>query len=941
VRFGLRRPAGRFSSLRPALVLAGRRARRERFRAVAILATLAIPVAAVTATDVVSRTTHLTAHEQLDRTLLGSQAVVDWVGYPLLQTPDPTDGFDAPVGGVQAPGTTPPGPTSLPASLLPAHATLAAEADTSPFLTSATAGTYVDVRGVDLGSPAPAGGVRLRSGRIPERPDQIALSPPLARQLSARVGAVLREPGTGLRLRVVGIVADRYAPGAAVAFTTASTAERLQRGANTTPGETGITRWYVSAPTGVPWRAVEGFNTRGWVVTSRQVVDHPPPPTQVPYDIQEAPVPTRATVFGIAPGNGISSTPPPDRATPAIGAAVLGVMLLLEVVLLAGPAFAVGARRRRHELAVIAAAGGTRCQLIGFVVADGLLLGGIAAVTGAGVGIGAGATWLAVLRHATNRVPGSVSIRGWEVAGIGLLALVSGLLAASVPAISASRGGTARVLRGRHTQARLSWRLPALGALALAAAVALAAAALDEGSNGGFPVPLVLAAALAETGFVLLTPAVLALVGRAAPHLPVWPRLAVRDAARNRSSSAPAVAAIIAVAAAATAALVYGSSVAAHDRVSYLPSFPTGDAVAYLTPEPGVHVDPAAALAAVRAELPGADAVVLDGQATGSRQVVPVPPGCPTPVISQNGSYTTLSGPGQADCSAGFGTDYLVDGGPATGVMLGGPAGQHAALALEAGRAVVFDPSLLDRQGDVLVDIGPGRPARAVVPAVAVPPSLPVPVASIILPPTVAASLNLRAAPSEIYVKRAGSQPSARVQAADQALERLGIDGLSVQGPYHNGIPIRLLGIVAVDLLLTAAATMVTTALVTVDSLDDLAILTAIGAAPRGRRRLTMSRAAVICGIGSVAGVLAGLVPGVGLVWRLRHQYGRSESVSFGSPPFSYPLHIPWVDLVLVVIAAPALATVTAALVHRLTVARRADRRRPAPPGLGVPNRSS
>jgi putative ABC transport system permease protein len=900
------------------LVLALRQARRQRVRAVAIVATLTIPVAAVTAVDVVTRSTHLTAIEQLDRQLGPASAVVTWSGFghPLAQAPNPENGVwssAVPNNGFE---TSKPGPISLPRKLLPPGSTATGEADAFPFFISAAGGSNIELRGVDLRAQAPRAGVVVRSGRVPAATDEVALSPAAAGQLQAHLGSTLRVPGSSQALRVVGIVSDRYAPGTAEGFTLTGTALWLQDSADSAFVSKGVTTWYLTSPGGVSWRTVEAFNARGWTVASRQVVEHPPPAYQVPFDQLSAG--SQASGFEDAPTAG--SFGASARDTTRIGAGVLGAMLVLEVALMAGPAFAVGARRRRHDLAIVAAGGGTRSQLMAIVVADGVVLGTMAAVLGAGLGIAGGAAWLAGIRQWGGRIPGSVTIRGWEVAAIALLALVSGLLAALLPALSASRVDTAQVLRGRQARARLSWWPALFGVAALAAALWLGLSNVDEASNGGFPVPLIAAAALAEIGFVLLTPVILVLVGRTARHLPIWPRLAVRDASRNRSSAAPAVAAIIAVVAAASATLVYGSSVAAHDRVSWLPSMPTGDATAYLTNQPGIHVNGAKLLTQVRAQLPGAAVVEVNGGTSNGRAVVLVGPGCPAPHLQfQSGNsgfgYSFSSGTPLCDRQLNIDSQgsYVVDDGVATDVMLGGTVGAQAESALRAGIAVVFDPSLV-ANGRVHMELGPGKPSAATIPAVAVASSIPIPVAPIIFPPSVAQSLRLRAGASELYLKDATAQPAQRLAAADRVLEAQGIYGFSVQAPYHNTIGGDLVAVAGADLVLVVAATVAATALVSIDAGGDLAILGAIGAPLLGRRRLAMSRASVICAIGSITGVIAGSFVGIELVRRLRDQNIQfTANNQIGSDTFAYPLHLPWVHLAVVVVAAPLLAAAVAA----------------------------
>ena len=62
-------------------------------------------------------------------------------------------------------------------------------------------------------------------------------------------------------------------------------------------------------------------------------------------------------------------------------------MALLEVVLLAGPAFAVSARRQARTLALMAASGGTPRQARRVVLASGIVLGALAALLGAVLGV--------------------------------------------------------------------------------------------------------------------------------------------------------------------------------------------------------------------------------------------------------------------------------------------------------------------------------------------------------------------------------------------------------------------------------------------------------------------------------------------------------------------------------------------------------------------------
>ena len=153
-------------------------------------------------------------------------------------------------------------------------------------------------------------------------------------------------------------------------------------GALAIPTTEGQATWLVGGGP-VSWDEVSALNGLGATVLSRAVVEDPPPDSVLPAQLTE----WQASA---------------DDAFIAIIVLVV-VMALLEVVLLAGPAFAVGARRQSRTLALMAASGGTPKQARRVILAGGLVLGGAAAVLGVVLGIGVGWALLpgraALLRH--------------------------------------------------------------------------------------------------------------------------------------------------------------------------------------------------------------------------------------------------------------------------------------------------------------------------------------------------------------------------------------------------------------------------------------------------------------------------------------------------------------------------------------------------------------
>jgi putative ABC transport system permease protein len=225
------------------------------------------------------------------------------------------------------------------------------------------------------------------------------------------------------------------------------------------------------------------------------------------------------------------------------------VAIVMEVVLLAGPAFAISARRRTREFALMSANGATPNQIRTTVLAGGLLFGLIAAALAMAIGIGlvaAGLPWLEQLmgyRSAGLRVMPALQ------AALVVAAIVTGLLAALTAAISASRVNVIAALTGRTSRNRGTKRWMVIGLV-----VAGAGVAAGIGGVVLWSLPLMAAAiVLTQLGLVTSTPALLAAVAKLGRWLPVSPRMAMREAGRNRGSAASAIAAVIGVVAAGMA----------------------------------------------------------------------------------------------------------------------------------------------------------------------------------------------------------------------------------------------------------------------------------------------------------------------------------------------------------------------------------------------------
>ncbi|MGW0065155.1 FtsX-like permease family protein, partial [Streptosporangium sandarakinum] len=488
-------------------------------------------------------------------------------------------------------------------------------------------------RELDLRDPLTKGMYRLLRGRLPAAPGEIVVTPG-AEERGARFGTTPAVTFKLTPMRVVGVVEHPHQTKSAEIIGLPGTL--LFDGADGRG-----TGWLADTPEPVTLRDIRGLQAANLNV--------------------EAPATVKDT-----------SDYRDTRDIVAVGLIV--VMGVLEVVLLAGPAFAVGARRRRRELALVAAQGGSPGQVRMVLLADGVVLGGGAALLGLVLGVGLGAL-SAVLE--VGRLIGGVGpldIPWVPVLAVAALGAASGVAAAVLPAVRAARQDVAAVLAGRRSPARDRAGRPIIGAVLVVAGAVAAVRAI-----GSDRVWVLAAEVLALLGLVALTPSMVRLAAAAARALPLPLRLAARDAARNRGRTASAVAAVLTAAAAFTMAAVAFDSALAERRDAFHPTVPAGTVEI-----DGSRLDGARwarARTIVERALPGAPLI----EAVAPRDT--------------RGAAVELS-VGHLDAADGMylGNPFGVSLPVGDGRLLEFVQGRRdpvAAAAFAAGRAVVFDPRLV------------------------------------------------------------------------------------------------------------------------------------------------------------------------------------------------------------------------------------------------------
>ena len=252
------------------------------------------------------------------------------------------------------------------------------------------------------------------------------------------------------------------------------------------------------------------------------------------------------TTMNVTTAQTVANTNEVNPETISIAAAVLG-MLLIALVGVGG--FTVLAQRRLRAIGMLAAQGATQRHIRLVVRANGAATGIVGAIAGAALGFLA---WLAYRPQAENSAHHVMGVfqLPWTVIGISMaLAIIATYFAASRPARTIAKVPVVAALAGRPPAPKKTRHLaiPVGLCFLVGAFLLLGAAGATAGSGGGQnngTLELAVGFITLTVAIVLLAPALLSVVAAAGKRSPVAIRLALRDLARYRARSGPALAAI-------------------------------------------------------------------------------------------------------------------------------------------------------------------------------------------------------------------------------------------------------------------------------------------------------------------------------------------------------------------------------------------------------------
>ncbi|MFT4263014.1 MAG: FtsX-like permease family protein [Nocardioides sp.] len=842
------------TGMRPALRLARREILRHRWRSLLVVILIGLPILASVAAVTLVETGQISDREARPYTYGSARAQVIW--------------------GSSAPEETGPGDSAGPATpTTEAEALSALEAATdlpviphtwlSAWAAQGQAGWRVNLLRTDFGSPLAHGLVDTVTGHLPRRPDEIAVTPALA-HAGATIGSTLTLGEA--ELTVVGVVRS-FARDVDV-----DKAVMLPVDSAADPATSPVTGRF-----DVPWTFLVGDADTPLTDAERTRLSNAGFET-IDRDALDA-------------GDSMAAPSSEDASLMAL----LITCLLIEIVLLAGPAFAVGVRRQRHTLALLAVAGGSPRDIRRTVLAQGLLLGLGGAVAGAALSIPL--TWLGL----------RVVEAGWGLAlgpfDIGWLAILpaiafgtlSAVLASLIPARLASKVDVVTALAGRQPTPRVRRGWPVAGLIVLAVGT-LGSLASVRHEYGGGDLQNAWWAVVSVCGAVMMTPWLIATIARLAPRLPLPLRLALRDADRHRSRSAPAVAAVMAsVSAVVALGIGSGSDTRQEDR-DYEYAHPLGTVT--------LETDAGSMPAIVDAVKQGTGVTFTPLVTLNDWSVEP-----PAVDPDQWSSWSVPTSVAVADAPTleawGVSLDPAAKEALASGRGLvdGGDQGSGTVAVTRWSEDANGQASSID-----VPTLATDLRVRGPLPKAAVRPTI----AGLVVSPETAADLGLVDPDNGdgAWITAVADRPASQMDesAVEAAAATVTPDDWAVYVTDRHRSPywLLLLLLSALGAFTVLLGTFSATGLALDDARQDLTTLSAVGARPRTRRVVAGTHALLIAFVGSVLGIAVGFTPGVAAAYLLTNS--SSEGWVFS---------VPWLLLLILVIVLPIVAGVVTAVVSR------------------------
>jgi putative ABC transport system permease protein len=719
------------------------------------------------------------------------------------------------------------------------------------------------VTDLPLDDPLADGMYQVMAGRAPQAVDEIALSEELLEHHTLSLGDTIELDGAG-ELTIVGAFIEPTNVRTRVAAVMPAALDRLLDGYEVDA----VPQWLLGglADSGAAeqdlyaaYDQATGLSEAQERVVARDEMQEAGVEVAATPESETLPAqPSLASRANLLRTYEMSPTGLDRMMTPQVIATLVAAVLLAEVALIAGAAYATGARRRLRELGLLGANGATTAHVRGAVVGEATVTG----IVGAVAGIGAGLALLRFGRPLMQRFLAPLLTRlelsTTDLLGPAVVAILAVTIAAWLPARTAARVPTTTALEGRMPlSAPKRWIVPAGTGLAGFGALLLLAGILAAGSVGG--VVAAMGVLLAIAGTALLTVPMIAGIGRIADRFPATLRLVLRDSGRQRTRAAAASASAMVVLIAPVLIATISLSMQHRDLVHGLPAAdnhvllpPTEQMLAGTDPATvdldAIAADRDASLAAIAAVLPDAaraDVRILDERASVApdprfttsppeEHEDPAAAGELGPDQQRNAEEELWYGWDQTDTNLAEATDGLL-------AALGDPA---ITRAVDDGQLVVLG---LEARDTTVTIAGQQRPAVEV-PAHVLRRGFP----RVLVPPASTAELGLEVAgTADLFVTPepiTGAKRDALYQTVNTGDLPIGTVGPG-NGPWLRWTAVA--ATLAIALMILALVTMLSAT----ESDHDLRTMVAVGAPPRMRRRFLGLQSAIHALVGAILAV--------------------------------------------------------------------------------------